>query len=798
MKKRFFRNTLCALLALTLAVSSVVFAFAGTPAEDAHLRFDASGNFRILNFSDFQGGQELKGEAKSFIRRAVYYAMPDLIVLTGDNIYGWRTVGLEQVRTAIAQFMDIFEELGVPVAIVFGNHDDDKSSLTKEKQMEIYNSYSVSISYDEGSSMSGCGTYNIPIYGSTQTDKVKFNLWMLDSGSSSSHNLTHYNEYDGVQTDQLNWYVSKSNALKTANGGNPVPSIAFQHIIVPEIYSALDVVPAGTPGAREHDGQYYALPDTAAPGSILGEAPSPTVSGRYCGEFSVMKSQGDVLAIVCGHDHRNMYEIPYQGINLICTPTAGFYNDYDYASDPEGVDPLVRGARVFDLNEASGEYTTRMINLEGSLLPEYSERHASARYVKDIAVCSARSNMHGSVDNAIAQAYSRVYMAVDAANGNGVAIWSDLNGGDTRDSTDNHCAICMGYTLTDDPSEAMRGLGLYYASAGADPTELNGVTLADGNVWYTCNSLGRFVLCTDGAVDLNAGTDGNPIYFFASYDSAAGDPITEVSVVNTGDSAISTSDYPDDHGCFIFGGYGDGDLNKSAAGDYIYALYRTDTSGVSRTEIDCSALRQTCFEAVKKLKYDASEYVSETWDLLWNEVKKTREILRDLEDDRVTAAYSQSDVNAQTHYLRVCIKALRLGLSKTMINPNGGTCNVQSIYTYIGVPIGQIPTAKRSRYVMTGWFNAPDEYGIRVDKIYGGAGTWYAHWAVDESWVAGDADLSGRCNLRDVTMIRRYLAGWNVQPDLDHADVNWDGVVNLRDVALLCRSLSGSWNVELR
>ena len=63
--------------------------------------------------------------------------------------------------------MNIFQDLGGPVAIVFGNHDDNGKAVSKEEQMAIYSSYGVNISYDEGSSMAGCGTYNVPIYGST-------------------------------------------------------------------------------------------------------------------------------------------------------------------------------------------------------------------------------------------------------------------------------------------------------------------------------------------------------------------------------------------------------------------------------------------------------------------------------------------------------------------------------------------------------------------------------------------------------------------------------------------------------
>lgn len=64
--------------------------------------------------------------------------------------------------------------------------------------------------------------------------------------------------------------------------------------------------------------------------------------------------------------------------------------------------------------------------------------------------------------------------------------------------------------------------------------------------------------------------------------------------------------------------------------------------------------------------------------------------------------------------------------------------------------------------------------------------------------VAGDADGDGKLNLKDVVLIRRWMAGgWNVTINENLADINGDRTVNLEDVVLLRRYLSGGWGVEL-
>ncbi len=62
----------------------------------------------------------------------------------------------------------------------------------------------------------------------------------------------------------------------------------------------------------------------------------------------------------------------------------------------------------------------------------------------------------------------------------------------------------------------------------------------------------------------------------------------------------------------------------------------------------------------------------------------------------------------------------------------------------------------------------------------------------------GDPNGDGVIDLKDVVLIRRYLAGgWDLEVNEANADVNDDGVLDLKDVVILKRYLAGGWNVEL-
>lgn len=265
---------------------------------------------------------------KDTITAALDKVNPDLVVLTGDNIAGYRAVTKALANTAICSYMDIFEEHGVPVAMVYGNHDDEKTLADKEYQMQVYEKYDCFVGC-AGEDLTGCGNYNLPIL-SSDGSKTAFNLWMIDSLTYNDEN--NLGGYGCPHKDQIDWYVKTSNALAEANGGEKINSMVFQHIIVPEIFDALAEVEAGTPGAVEHGGKYYVLSADAAEGSILGESCCPPKYSN--GEFAAMVNQGDVIAMFFGHDHVNSFSVPYQGIHLVATPGIGFRS---YGDSSKGV-----------------------------------------------------------------------------------------------------------------------------------------------------------------------------------------------------------------------------------------------------------------------------------------------------------------------------------------------------------------------------------------------------------------------------------------------------------------------------
>lgn len=302
---------------------------------DACFHFN-NGKFKIMQIAD---AQELPPAASPdtvrLIRMALAAENPDLVIFTGDQIYGiypklWSD---RMVRRILKELMAPVAESGVPFAVTFGNHDEECGIPNAVQAETIYAQYPGYIP-GERRSDSDPGTFRIPVYG--RDGRALFDVFAFDT-----HGSTVYGS-SGVNAEQLAWFEEQREAERALPGGAP-PALVFQHIALPEYYRVINRVNKGTPGAVEAFGSrkntFYALPDgLKAAGGFMKE--SPSVAGD--GQFDVLKEDGGVLAVAVGHDHNNSFKARYEGIDLIYTQGAGFH-----VYGPR----LRRGVRVFVLDE---------------------------------------------------------------------------------------------------------------------------------------------------------------------------------------------------------------------------------------------------------------------------------------------------------------------------------------------------------------------------------------------------------------------------------------------------------------
>lgn len=345
--KKILRVILSLILCGAITAGSAAVAFAAEAADPLTapaLHFGKDGRFRIMHVTDTHLHDDNVADSVRLIALACDKEKPDLIMLTGD-IASEDT--FEHTRELTDKLMGVFESRKIPVAVTFGNHDSENGAYTREEVMALYTAYSCSVSIDDGEALTGCGTYLVPLC-SSAGDEVIFNLWVFDSGDYDDEG-----HYANTAEDQVEWYKEKSLEAERQSG-RKIYSLAFQHIIVPEIYDALEKTEIQTAFSYKRiykEDEYYRFSQDAVNYGMLHEMPCP----GYCnhGQFSAMAERGDVLAVFTGHDHTNAFGVKYKGIDIVNSLSTR-YNGDTFSTQ--------YGYRIIDLDEkAPDKYTTRVV-----------------------------------------------------------------------------------------------------------------------------------------------------------------------------------------------------------------------------------------------------------------------------------------------------------------------------------------------------------------------------------------------------------------------------------------------------
>ncbi len=327
---------------LTLALLLFMFSFPAAARADGQrqLAFNEDGTFTVMLVAD---AQDLPYVSPYFVRSlggALDDYDVDLVVYLGDQLDGgsplFRIGSAERnVRRGINGVLSPVAGRGLPFAVVFGGHDAE-TGLTAERQLEIYQSYANCLTVDEDPDLPGCGTCALPVR-AADGSSVLLNLYLFDSDGAKA-------DGGAVSAEQIDWYRASGDALRAENGNTAVPSVAFLHTVVPEVYDALEDARAGADGAfmgeGAHENQYFSKDSADILLGAVNEAPSAAQINN--GLFAAFQEQRDVFAAFFGNDHLNTFLTAQGGVDIVAVPGATYaaYNTR-----------LTRGVRLVRFNE---------------------------------------------------------------------------------------------------------------------------------------------------------------------------------------------------------------------------------------------------------------------------------------------------------------------------------------------------------------------------------------------------------------------------------------------------------------
>ena len=350
-------------------------------------------NLRVAQFTDLHFGDEKAGgysnnrEARTieFMQQVVNETNPDLIILTGDILFGKKVNGPKGLQ----KVLDIMDSFKIPYAYLYGNHDaEELTEGYSKKELHEYllaNESPYLIYGDEYSEKNRksyldvrYGVYSLQIRNVDNKDLLGAYMF-FDNGYYDSR----ISSYNSISQGQIDWYVTRVNELQTEysqQSNNPcevVPTVIFNHMQLPEYYNAYVSAYAKEYGDDKFKEKYGAAIDTENEyefiifqevSAINGDndwyemirTGAPTVNKTNL--FEKMVELGSTKAFFCGHAHSFNFQVKALGIVLGFATQTGF-------SPAESTNWNERLGYVYNFNSAFDLVSTTAVNedVEGVL-----------------------------------------------------------------------------------------------------------------------------------------------------------------------------------------------------------------------------------------------------------------------------------------------------------------------------------------------------------------------------------------------------------------------------------------------
>ncbi len=305
----------------------------GLAQNNSILKFNKEGTFKIVQFTDTHVDLTKSANLQVFeiIPEVLKAENPDFVILTGD------IVTQNDPQEAYTRLARIFQEAGVPWAMVFGNHDSEHNFSRKELA-EFLQKLPFCLNVDKGETK-GYSNFVLPVYG--KENKPAAVLYCMDSNEYSTLKPL-VGGWGWFTHSQVGWYREQSRKFTHSNHGKPLSALAFFHIPLPEYAQAWNNEQTPPVGVRNED------------------ECSPEIN---TGMFAAMLECGDVMGTFAGHDHYN----DYIGVSYNIALAYGRNTKPEKSSE----EPLA-GARVILLKELERKFDTWIRELNGNKVLECS------------------------------------------------------------------------------------------------------------------------------------------------------------------------------------------------------------------------------------------------------------------------------------------------------------------------------------------------------------------------------------------------------------------------------------------
>ena len=350
----------------------------------------------ILQLSDTQfTDNQMEEKCFKYVRETVEAVQPDLILVTGDLVYG----RFDKMGTLFTNFIQKMEEFKIPWAPVFGNHDNE-CWLGVDWQCAQLEAAEYCL-FEQGA-VTGNGNYTVGILQGNELLRVFYMMDtngcsspMIDSGAVQNPDRpvgkNKVKTSAGFGDDQVAWFSNSMTEVKEVSPDTKL-SIAYhiQQAYFLKAYNQYGYSPNLKSGSTSElkyalnldakkmiDTESWTVKQTldVKEGDIgyLGR----TMKGAWDTSFSVfskMKKLG-VDSIFCGHEHCNSISVVFDGVRFQFAQKSSTYDRFNSLDSQGNIVgsysnagiPLI-GGTAFSLSQEDGAIINPYIYLYGNPL----------------------------------------------------------------------------------------------------------------------------------------------------------------------------------------------------------------------------------------------------------------------------------------------------------------------------------------------------------------------------------------------------------------------------------------------
>lgn len=256
------------------------------------------------------------------LKKTIEEVKPDLIILTGDLVYG----EFDDDGSSLRALIDFMESFKIPWAPVFGNHDNESEKGADWQCEQLENAENCLF---RQRTLTGNGNYSVGI---RQGKRLKRIFFMLDSNgcggmSDATYSNGHSSKACGFGDDQIEWYTQVISQIAEFY---PYTKISFAFHIQLQAFADAFAKYGFTNSETLSNPINIDLLEKKVDGDF-GYLGSPLKSAWDLDKsvWNGLKKLG-VDSIYVGHEHCNSASVVYDGVRCQYGQKSGTYDRANY------------------------------------------------------------------------------------------------------------------------------------------------------------------------------------------------------------------------------------------------------------------------------------------------------------------------------------------------------------------------------------------------------------------------------------------------------------------------------------